>query len=247
MASADSNGEFIARRVSARADQVEKRYLSLVAALYLALSRARTEQQAQEILAKFIADFGILAAFAASSREWADDLMASIYGSLLVSDPQAIMGIQANPATAGLLNRSLFAEQESLIRQLQQMVSRGTDRARSQAVLSGRPLAQELSKLALSKQDAYNLRRVLDSAVVNAAQHSIWLSGIGSFRRKIVVGVRDKDQTPLCRRLDGTVWKWDEMIVDPVSGGRRMFPPFVGSDYDPTYHPCRSIAVPYFG
>lgn len=248
MPQADENGQRVAARISQRADDFDRRFQALVAALYVALRRSRSEQQSISILDEFIRDFSVLTAIAVNdTRIWAADLLAAFYGRRERIRTDILAVLADNPATAALFDPDLFNEQALMVEQLRIAVSRGTRKATEQAAVSGRPVVQEMAKLALTRSEAYNLRRILDSAVVNAAQHSIWLEGAGVFEKKIVVAVLDKDTTALCRRLDGTVWEWQELIVDPVSGGRRMFPPFVGSDFDPTYHPCRSIAVPYFG
>lgn len=134
---------------------------------------------------------------------------------------------------------------DTVARMAARMVQDGRRRAAQRVEVSGRDYLQELGDNLITKSEANRLKKELDAEITQAASMAVWNEGRGIMRYKLVVGVVDKDQTALCRRLHGTIWEWGDPIIDPVSGGQRMFPPFIGPDFDPQYHHCRSVIVPY--
>lgn len=154
---------------------------------------------------------------------------------------RAGLGENLNYFTQGNLRTA--AVYELALRQIQDAKRAAADRAE----VSGRSYKDELVDQVTSKTSANRLRKELDAEVTQAASSAIWNEGLQKIRYKLVVATIDSDTTDLCRRLHGTVWEWDKPVVDPVSGGQRMFPPFIGPDFEPQFHHCRSMIAPYTG
>lgn len=91
------------------------------------------------------------------------------------------------------------------------------------------------------------LRNAFEFAGLKSIHREVHESGRGIFSLKVAVPVLDRDTTDLCRnRMGYQVRAWDDYFVDPRSGARWLFPPFVGAGLSrrEAWHPCRTIAVP---
>ncbi len=253
----DKQGKQLATRIGRRADDITLRFTLLFADLDQELEQATRDRDESKIilaLSLFLASVTNLIDDATlGSERWMFDQLSAIYG---LDRYQTFASLPEN-ITQGLIGtlRELqlpdsiafpFAvqEQQRLVSRIRTIVAKGQSAARITAVLTGKSVNQALREQAIGKADAYNFRKLLDNATTTILHQELWLRGQRNFERKIVLGISDNDQTQLCQRLNRTVWGWNELITDPVSGGQRMFPPFTGEPFDPRFHLCRTVIVP---
>lgn len=238
-----------------RVDYAIKRFDWLYLMLIGGLKQAGTDQESESALSSFQQQlFELLAYSTIIGADWIRQTLSNLYdiGNIQQSvNYQQSSNIFAIPATdKGDAPPEMFRsfavdEYKRLGNRISTLITNGRAAAAITAALGGITLHEALASQALGKADAYNYRKALEESALSTLQHEMWLQGQGNFGKKIVLAEIDNRTTALCRRLDNTVWNWNEMIVDPLTGGSKMFAPFVGPQFDPPWHPCRSVVMPY--
>ncbi len=254
----DKRAKQLTTRIVRRADDINKRFVLTFADLERELEKAQRSNDEGQInlaLTVFLASvMSIIDDATLGSERWMFDQLASIYGfniykTFALLPENIIQELIGTLRKIRLPDSMAFSfavrEQQRLVSRIRAIVANGQAAAHITAALTGKSINQALREQAIGKADAYNFRKLLDAATVETLHQEMWLQGQEIFDRKIVVGIPDKDQTQLCQRLNGTVWGWNELIVDPVTGGQRMFPPFIGRPFNPSFHFCRSAIGPH--
>jgi hypothetical protein len=251
----DSRGRRLGLVTTRRVDYTVKRYDWLYLLLLRGLKRAGTDEEANSEISSFQRQLLELVAYSTIiGADWIKQTLSEIYeigyNQQTVIYQQNAMQIATPAVDIGDAPPEMFrsfasAEYQRLSNRISTLITNGRAAAAITSALGGISLHDALAIQALGKADAYNYRKALEETALSTLQHEMWLQGQGNFGKKIVIAEIDDRTTALCGRLDGTVWNWNEMVVDPLTGGAKMFAPFVGPQFNPPWHPCRSIVVPY--
>jgi len=255
----ESKASTFAERIVKRTDEVINSYDIAYLLLIHDLGRAADdydEEEADRAIKRFLAAVALLISISTvQARFWVARNLAELYKvpnwqSMVNSQESelSIPGISEQVRQAAILRmQTAIEEEERMNRKLAALIEDGQASARMLSVLGGISYLSALVDSALGRAEAYNFRKVLDASAMDNVEQEIETQGRGFFKKKIVIAMLDDRTTALCSRLDGTVWDWDEPIVDPATGAAKMSSPFIGPQFTPSYHCCRTAVVPFIG
>jgi hypothetical protein len=254
-----SKASTFAERIVKQTDEIVNSYDIAYLLLIHDLGRAADnydEEEADRAIKRFLAAIALLISISTvQARFWVARNLAELYKvpnwQSLVNSQESELPIPGIPEAARqraiVQLKAAIEEEDRMNRKLAALIEDGQASARMMSVFGGISYLSALIDSALGRAEAYNFRKVLDASATENVEEEIGSQGSGFFKKKIVIAMLDDRTTALCSRLDGTVWDWDEPIVDPATGASKMFSPFIGPQFTPAYHCCRTAVVPFTG